>query len=171
MHRDDLLNRISRFQKLLGEVEKEIQVLQGRDNVSKTTQSSINKFYRTLQELLSGARSNYRLDIPQGLPIEMDYSGGTRTEKLVNLSTVGASLELDTSDDLPRNRAEIRLQFALPDVAEPLSLLGKVVWIRKVPRDADSQLVKIGVKFMNLDETVRNTLWDYIVSNSPVTTA
>ncbi len=171
MHRDDLLNRISRFQKLLGEVEKEIQVLKGRHNVSKTTQSSINNFYRTLQELLSGARSNYRLDIPQGIPVKMGYSGGTRTEKLVNLSTLGASLELDTPDDFPRHRAEIRLRFVLPDVAEPLSLMGKVVWIRKVPRGADSQLVKIGVKFMNLDETVHNTLWDYIVSNSPVTTA
>lgn len=171
MHRDDLLNRISRFQKLLEEVEKEIQLLKGRENVSKTTQSSINKFYKTLQELLIGARSNYRLEIPQGLATEMDYNGHRRTEKLVNLSTLGASLQLDTSDDLPRNRTEIKLQFDLPDVAEPLSLLGKVVWIRKVPKDETSQLVKIGVKFMNLDDEVRDILWNYIISNSPVTSS
>ena len=169
MHRDDLLNRISRFQKLLGEVEKEIQVLQGNENVSKTTQSSINKFYKTLQELLSGARSNYRLDIPDGLAIEMDYNDHRRTERLVNLSTLGASLELDTSDNLPRNRAEIKLQLDLPDVVEPLSLRGKVVWIRKVPKDETSQLVKLGVKFLNLDDNVRDILWNYIISNSPVT--
>lgn len=169
MHRDDLLNRISRFQKLLGEVEKEIQLLQRRDNVSKTTQSSINKFYKTLQELLSGARSNYRLEIPHGLPIEMDYNGVRKTEKLVNLSTVGASLELGAPEKLPRHKAEVTLQFVLPEVNEPLSLPGKIVWIRKVPKDADSQIVKIGVKFINLDEYVRNTLWDYIISNSPVT--
>ena len=168
MHRDDLLNRISRFQKLLGEVEKEMQVIEGSENVSKTTRSSINKFHTTLQELLIGARSNYRLEIPQGLPIEMDYNNDKRTGRLVNLSTVGASLELDMSGAPPRNKAEIKLQLALADAAESLSTLAKIVWIRKVPRDADTQLFQIGVKFMNIDEKFRNILWDYIVASSPV---
>jgi hypothetical protein len=168
MHRDDLLNRISRFQKLLGEVEKEMQVIEGSETVSKTTRSSINKFHTTLQELLIGARSNYRLEIPNGLPIEMDYNNDKRTARLVNLSTVGASLELDMSGELPRNKAEIKLQFALPDAAESLSTLAKIVWIRKVTKDADSQLFQIGVKFMNSDEKIRDTLWNYIVASSPV---
>jgi hypothetical protein len=168
MHRDDLLNRISRFQKLLGEVEKEMQVIEGSETVSKTTRSSINKFHTTLQELLIGARSNYRLEIPDGLPIEMDYNNDKRTARLVNLSTVGASLELDMSGELPRHKAEIKLQFALPDAAESLSMLAKIVWIRKVTKDADSQLFQIGVKFMNSDEKIRDTLWNYIVASSPV---
>ena len=168
MHRDDLLNRISRFQKLLGEVEKEMRVIEGSETVSKTTRSSINKFHTTLQELLIGARSNYRLEIPHGLPIEMDYNNDKRTARLVNLSTVGASLELDMSGELPRNKAEIKLQFALPDAAESLSTLAKIVWIRKVTKDADSQLFQIGVKFMNSDEKIRDTLWNYIIASSPV---
>jgi len=168
MHRDDLLNRISRFQKLLGEVEKEMRVIEGSETVSKTTRSSINKFHTTLQELLIGARSNYRLEIPHGLPIEMDYNNDKRTARLVNLSTVGASLELDMSGELPRNKAEIKLQFALPDAAESLSTLAKIVWIRKVTKDTDSQLFQIGVKFMNPDEKIRDTLWNYIVASSPV---
>ena len=168
MHRDDLLNRISRFQKLLGEVEKEMQVIEGSENVSKTTRSSINKFHTTLQELLIGARSNYRLEIPDGLPIEMNYNNDKRTARLVNLSTVGASLELDMRGELPRNKAEIKLQLALPDTAESLSTLAKIVWIRKVTKDADSQLFQIGVKFMNSDEEIRDTLWNYIIASSPV---
>ena len=168
MHRDDLLNRISRFQKLLGEVEKEMQVIEGSETVSKTTRSSINKFYATLQELLVGARSNYRLEIPHGLPIEMEYNNGKRTGRLVNLSTVGASLEFDMSGAPSRNKAEIKLQFALSDAAEPFSLLAKIVWIRKVTKDADSHLFQLGVKFMNLDENVRNVLWNYIFASSSV---
>jgi len=167
MHRDDLLNRISRFQKLLGEVEKEMQVIEGSENVSKTTRSSINKFYATLQELLTGARSNYRLEIPHGPTVEMDYNSEKSTGRLINLSTVGASLEFDMSGDPPRNKAEIKLQLVLPDVAAPFSLLAKIVWIRKASKDANSKTFQLGVKFMNLDETFRNTLWDYIVANSP----
>ena len=168
MHRDDLLNRISRFQKLLGEVEKEMQVIEGSENVSKTTRSSINKFHTTLQELLIGARSNYRLEIPDGLSVEISYNNDKRTARLVNLSTVGASLELDMSGDPPRNKAEIKLQLALPNTAESLSTPAKIVWIRKVTKDADSQLFQIGVKFMNSDEKIRDNLWNYIVASSPV---
>ena len=168
MHRDDLLNRISRFQKLLGEVEKEMRVIEGSETVSKTTRSSINKFHTTLQELLIGARSNYRLEIPDGLPIEMNYNNDKRTARLVNLSTVGASLELDMRGELPRNKAEIKLQLALPNTAESLSTPAKIVWIRKVTKDADSQLFQIGVKFMNSDEKIRDTLWNYIIASSPV---
>ena len=168
MHRDDLLNRISRFQKLLGEVEKEMQVIEGSENVSKTTRSSINKFHTTLQELLIGARSNYRLEIPDGLPVEISYNNDKRTARLVNLSTVGASLELDMSGGPPQNKAEIKLQLALPDTAVSLSTLAKIVWIRKVTKDADSQRFQIGVKFMNLDEKIRDTLWNYIVASSPI---
>ena len=166
MHRDDLLNRISRFQKLLGEVEKEIQIIEGSENVSKTTRSSINKFYVTLQELLIGARSNYRLEVPHGLAIEMVYNDDKRTGRLVNLSTVGASLEFEMSGEIPRNKAEIKLQLVLPDVADSFSLLAKIVWIRKVSKDVDSQLFQLGVKFMNLDDNVRNTLWNFIVASS-----
>ena len=168
MHRDDLLNRISRFQKLLGEVEKEMQVIEGSENVSKTTRSSINKFHTTLQELLIGARSNYRLEIPDGLPIEMYYNNDKRTARLVNLSTVGASLELDMSGNPPRHKAEIKLQLDLPYTAESLSTLAKIVWIRKVTKDEDSQRFQIGVKFMNSDEKIRDSLWNYIVASSPV---
>ena len=128
----------------------------------------MNKFHTTLQELLIGARSNYRLEIPNGLPIEMNYNNDKRTARLVNLSTVGASLELDISGELPRNKAEIKLQLALPDTAVSLSTLAKIVWIRKVTKDADSQRFQIGVKFMNLDEKIRDTLWNYIVASSPV---
>ena len=171
MHRDDLLNRISRFQKLLSEVEKEIRLLENNETVSKTTQSSINNFYATLQELLTGARSNFRLDVNDDLSIEMGYNNDKETGKLVNLSSEGASLEFAALNERPRNKAEVTVQFALPGVAERLSLLAKVVWIREVNKGEESRIIKVGVKFMNLDDEVRDTLWNYIVSNSSVITS
>ena len=166
MHRDDLLNRISRFQKLLAEVEKEIKLLESNQNVSKTTQSSVNNFYATLQELLIGARSNFRLDVPDDLSIEMGYNNNKETGKLVNLSSEGASLEFEALKERPRNKAEVTVQFALPAIPERLSLLAKVVWIREVNKDAESRIIKVGVKFTNLEDAVREILWNYIVSNS-----
>lgn len=166
MHRDDLLNRISRFQKLLSEVEKEIRLLEGNETVSKTTQNNINNFYATLQELLIGARNNFRLDVRDELAVEMGYDDQSRTGRLVNLSCEGASLEFDGAGGGPRNKTEIKLQFALPGVDDPLSLQAKVAWIREVPKGADPPKVKIGAKFINPDEHVRNTLWHYIVANS-----
>ncbi len=62
----------------------------------------------------------------------------------------------------------MKVQLVLPDVAEPLSLLAKIIWTRKVAKDADPQYFQIGVKFLNLDEKVRDTLWNYIVASSSV---
>ncbi len=94
MHRDDLLNRISRFQKLLGEVEKEMRLIEGTETASKTTRSSINKFHTTLQELLIGARNNFRLRVPYDLSVEMSYDDNKSAARLVDVSTVGASWNL-----------------------------------------------------------------------------
>ncbi len=168
MHRDDLLNRISRFQKLLGEVEKEIRLIEGNETTSKTTRSSINKFHATLQELLIGARGNFRLKVPHNLCVVMAYNDDKSEGSLVDLSTVGASLEFAALDSQPRNKAEIKLQLALPDVGEPLSLVARIVWVRKVTKDADSQFFQVGVKFVNLDEEIRDILWGYIVASSSV---
>jgi hypothetical protein len=171
MHRDDLLNRISRFQKLLAEVEKEIRLLENNESVSKTTQRNINNFYATLQELLIGARSNFRLDVADDLAIEMGYNNNQETGKLVNLSSEGASLEFEALNERPRNKTEVTVQFMLPGIAEQLSLLGRVAWIREINKDAETRIIKVGVKFMNLDDKVRDILWNYIVSNSPVTSS
>jgi len=168
MHRDDLLNRISRFQKLLVEVEKEMRLIEGNETASKTTRSSINKFHTTLQELLIGARSNFRLKLPHDLSVEMVYDDGKSAARLVDLSTVGASLEFAAFDGQPRNKAEVKLQLVLPEVAETLSLLAKIIWTRKVTKDEGSQFFQIGVKFLNLDEKIRDTLWNYIVTSSSV---
>jgi hypothetical protein len=169
MHREDLLKRIARFQKLLEEVEKEIRLFENSETVSKTTQKNINDFYITLQELLIGARSNFRLEVCDDRSIEMAFKNNHETGKLVNLSSEGASLEFLVLGERPRNKAEVTLQFELPGIAEPLSLLAKVVWAREVAKNDGSRLIKIGVKFMTLGEEDRENLWNYIVTNSSVT--
>ena len=168
MHRDDLLNRSPRFQKLLEEVEKEMRLIEGNETASKTTRNSISKFHATLQELLIGARGNFRLKVPHDLFVEMDYNDDKKEGRLVDLSTVGASLEFAALDGQPRNKAEIKLQLALPDVGEQLSLVATIVWVRKVTKDAASQSFQVGVKFVNLDEEIRDILWGYIVAGSSV---
>ena len=169
MHRDDLLNRISRFQKLLSEVEKEIKVLEGKENVSKTTQKNITNFYATLQELLIGARSNFRLDLSNDLSVAMDYNNNNYTGRLVNISTEGASLEFEGLGERLPNKAEINLNFTLPGFDEPLSLLAKVVWAGKRFEGEKLVAVKIGARFTNPAEKIRSIVWDYIIANSPVT--
>ena len=166
MHRDDLLNRIARFQRLLVEVEKEIKLLESQETVSKTTQNNINNFYATLQELLIGARNNFRLDVPDPLSVEMSFKNHRRAGRLINLSSEGASLEFDGPGEKPRNKSEVNLQFALPGVDEPFSILARVVWIREVLKSGKPPEIKVGTRLVNLDEQIRNTVWDYIVANS-----
>jgi hypothetical protein len=49
MHRDDLLKRIYRYQRLLGEVEKERTLLAKDETVSKQTRQSVEDFYLVRQ--------------------------------------------------------------------------------------------------------------------------
>ena len=91
MHRGDLLNRISRFQRLLREVEKELASMENDDSVSARTRKSVEQFYQTLQELLAGARNHFRLEIPSGLCVEIGEEE-LNSAKVTNLSSEGASI-------------------------------------------------------------------------------
>ena len=165
MHRDDLLKRISRYQRLLGEVEKERLLMAKDETVSKQTRQSVEDFYLTLQELLVGARSHFRLEMPYDLYIQIDFDNKIKG-KLINLSSEGASIECEMLDKRPRTKAKIKLQLTLPEVPEPLSILAKVVWTRKQTKDTTTEYYNIGVKFMDLDEKVRTSIWNFIVETA-----
>jgi hypothetical protein len=165
IHREDLLNRITRFQRLLREVEKERALLTQDDTASEKTIKSVEQFYQTLQELLAGARSHFRLEMTSGLSVQIGSDDKNRG-KLINLSSEGASIECALLENPPQTKKTIELKLTLPEVSEVLTLLAKVVWVRKSVRGAATQYYNVGVNFIDLDESVRASLWDFIVETA-----
>ena len=104
MHREDLLNRIFRFQKLLIEVEKERLQMANCEGVSTKSLESMDQFCSSLQELLVGARSSSRIEVPCDLYVEVNENNRTSKGKLKNLSTDCASIELLTIENSPKKK-------------------------------------------------------------------
>lgn len=164
--REDLQQRISRYESLLKEVEKERALMANDKRVAKETSQSFDQFCLTLQELLEGAKSHYRLKITRDLSLQMDFDNNQSKVKLIDISTSGASIEPDLSDNLPRPRAMINLQITFPGFHEPLPALAKVVWARKLTNDSAAERYRLGVKFVNLDEKTRSGIWRFITASS-----
>lgn len=164
--REDLHNRISRYESLLREVEKERALMANDRRVAKETNQSFDQFSLTLQELLEGARSHYRLKMTRNLSLQMDLDNHKNQVKLIDISTAGASIESELLDNLPRPKAMISLHLTFPGFREPLTALAKVVWVRKLTEEPDAERYRIGVKFANLDETTRNGIWRFITESS-----
>ncbi len=166
IHREDLNNRISRYEKLLREVETERTMMANDKTVSEKTSQSFDQFCLTLHELLEGARSHFRLKMTRELYLQMDSDRNKSKVKLIDISTGGASIECETVDNLPRPKAMLNLQMTLPKFHEPISALAKVVWVRRLTEESDAELYRIGVKFVNLDENARTSLWSFITEGS-----
>ena len=164
--REDLYNRISRYESLLREVEKERALMANDKRVAKETNQSFDQFSLTLQELLEGARSHYRLKMSRDLTLQMDFDNKKSKVTLIDISTAGASIESDLSDNLPRPKAMISLQVTFPGLHEPLSALAKVVWARQLTNESAAERYRLGVKFVNLDEITRTSIWRFITENS-----
>jgi hypothetical protein len=159
---EDLQNRIARYELLLREVEAERTLMAQDNSASKEMHTSFDQFCSTLQELLKDARSHFRLKMSRDVYLQMDSGDNKCKVKLIDISTAGASIECEASDNLPRPKAMINLQIALPQLPEPVSVLGKVVWARKLTPEATSGSCRIGVKFANLDEQTLAGIWDFI---------
>ena len=82
--REDLYNRISRYESLLREVEKERALMANDKRVAKETHQSFDQFSLTLQELLEGAKSHYRLKITCDLSLQMDFDNNKSKVKLID---------------------------------------------------------------------------------------
>ena len=164
--REDLHSRISRYESLLREAEKERALMANDKRVSKETNQSFDQFSVTLQELLEGARSHYRLKMTRDLSLQMDFDNNKSKVKLVDISTAGASIESEWLDNLPRPRGMIHLQVTFPGFHESLSALAKVVWVRRLTDESVAERYRIGVKFVSLDEKTRSSIWRFITEGS-----
>lgn len=165
IQRNDLLNRIPLYKKLLREVEKELQEMKQDDKVSNRSENSVLQFRALLKDLLLGARDNFRLDMPCDLFIEVGFDNKKRLARLINLSSKGAAVEFVGRGDLPQNNSAINLHLLLPGHAESLSLHATVAWIRKPTREASAEHVNMGLQFSGLDKKTHDCVWDFIVSS------
>lgn len=163
IQRKDLLNRISLYKKLLGEVEKEMQSMK-EEKVATHTKKSVDSFRAFLKDLLQGARDHYRLDMSHDFYVETSFDNKNRLARLINLSSRGAAIEFLERGQLPQRNAAIGLQLLLPGHAEPLSLHATVAWGSKPPEHSATEPVKMGLQFKNLDERTQACLWDFITN-------
>lgn len=160
MLRKDLLSRTHRYEKLLHEAEKEMNLISRSPGISAESVKSINKFVTMLKELLDGARNNFRVHVPD-VTVKYNSENGIRSARLVNLSVVGACIEPESTDHLPKIKKPITLNFALPGFDESFLLKGKVAWVKKGAKYRDFE-TGIGVKFEYMDEATRSRLWKFI---------
>lgn len=168
MHREDFLNRTFRFQKLLREVEKELLLLTNNQQASPKSLQSLEQFYASLQELLAGARNNYRMDILADVKVEI-IDGNSQCEgRLLNLSTSGASIELMAFDKLPRIKSVVDIVFPFPEFSEHLYARARIVWTKDQANSDRPHHAIIGATFVDMDENGRNCIWNYILDNAPV---
>lgn len=164
MHRDDLLARILHYRALLKEVEREKILIRDSGSSSPEAQKNLDQFYNTLQELLAGAREHFRLQITQNFPVWVEWAGKSGKGSLLNLSTKGAAIRYQDTQRVPIHGSLLKLQMALPNIAEPFCMSAEIVWIGKRDKNAQQGNVTLGLKFIGLNETTQNHLWDYISS-------
>ena len=164
MYRDTLLGRIRHYRALLKEVERDKRSLRNSD-VSSTAQQSLDQTYAALRELLEASRGNYRLEISQDLPLDIEWEGNITNGSLLNLSTKGASIKPKRLHVFPQKDSEVKLRLVLPDNAEPLSIAAKIVWVGKSKKGEEQNNIPMGVSFFNLNEKTSACIWDYIFSS------
>ncbi len=159
--RTDLLKRFFRYRKLLDEVIDERNSLVENSNASAASKRSIEQFMAILQEMMTGARDNYRYEFTIPLSVKLNYSQNTCHGTFFNLSTEGACVEIPRSNYLPRVGGGIQIEFSLPDDGEKFSIHGEVCWTQKA-KDTDKAKHSVGIKFNELDASTHMKLWQFI---------
>ena len=165
MNRDTLLGRIRRYRALLKEVKRDKMALGNSDVSSTAAQQSLDQTYAALRELLEASRGNYRLEISQDLPLDIEWEGNITNGSLLNLSTKGAAIKPKRLHGFPQKDSEVKLRLVLPDNAEPLSIAAKIAWVGKSKKGEEQNNIPMGVSFVNLNEKTRACIWDYIFSS------
>lgn len=166
MFRNDILYRISRYEKLLQEAEKEVIFLGKSGEAASESLKSLRKFIANMNELLDGARDHFRAHLPH-VDVNYGLENNTCSGKLINLSVAGACIEPENIECLPQVNSDIYLDFSLPSISKPFSLKGNVAWIKKGAKNRDFD-IGIGVKFIALNETSRLLLWEFVISQDNI---
>ena len=166
IRRQDLLSRVPLYKKLLKEVEKELEVIKKDESASKGSKKSTQDFRHLLKELLSGARENFRMSLPQDLYVEVNFGNQKRLARLYNLSVEGAGLEFVGRGELPGLKSDVNIHLLLPGHEEPLTISGTVVWSSDKKVEGKKEKCETGMKFRNMDLETRNNLKSFIVDST-----
>jgi hypothetical protein len=115
---------------------------------------------------LEASRGNYRLEISQDLPLDIEWEGNITNGSLLNLSTKGATIKPKRLHGSPQKGSEVKLRLALPENTEPLSIDAKIAWVKKSKQDEELNNISMGVSFVNLNEKDSACIWDYILAHT-----
>jgi Tfp pilus assembly protein PilZ len=164
INRDDLLKRFFRYKRLLTETIEERDLMDENVESLETSKKSADQFIKTLEELMAGARDNYRLDFSLTVPVRISYDGKVQSGWMVNLSMVGACIETENFYFMPSVGSTVSIEFSLPGNNKIFALSGMIAWIKGAGQESDS-LYDIGVKFVEVDDQIRADLWQLISSS------
>jgi len=164
INRDDLLKRFFRYKKLLTETVEERDLMDENVESLETSKKSADQFIETLEELMAGARDNYRLGFSLTVPVRFSYDSKVQSGWMVNLSMVGACMETENFYFMPAIGSIVSIEFTLPGNQSEFSLSGMISWIKGAGQEANP-LYDIGVKFVDVDDQVRADLWQLISSS------
>lgn len=155
IYRDVLLKNMYKYKRLIMEAEKEISELQKKNGEKRyeVTAESIRLLLANFKEMLDGCRDSQRHNL--GSNISYTINKQTYQGKIVNLSLSGICIDAGKIASVSKlfNEIMIRLKYG----QEQVSLNGKIMWIGGGN--------KMGIKFLNIDENVREALKDYILRN------
>ena len=165
IHRKDLLGRIPLYKKLLKEVEKELEAMKKDDAASERSKKSTQNFRALLKDLLSGARGNFRMSLPQNLYVEVSFGNQKRLARLNNLSVEGGGLAFVGRGAVPVLKSTVNIHLLLPGHEESLSIEGTIVWSSEKKVEEQQEKCESGLKFSNMDLETRNTLKSFIVDS------
>jgi hypothetical protein len=165
MSRDTLLKRVTHYRSLLKKIAREKDLSRKGFYKEEKASNSLDQLYNSLQELMEGARDNYRMPIPQGLPLGFEFNGRTYQGKLINLSTKGAGIKADTLNGTPIQNSSVALQMTLSKERPPVAIKANVAWAGSHEVNHDPKNISIGVSFNEIDTESHQAIWNYLVNN------
>lgn len=161
INRDDLLKRFFRYKKLLSEVVEERALMEDDSDVLATSKKNAEQFIETLEELMDGARDNFRLQFSLSVPVRCNFDNRIQSGWLVNLSMVGACIETENFYYLPDVGSVVSVEFSPPSRQDKFILDGMVAWVKTAGKGSGAAH-DIGVKFIQLSEANKSKLWQLI---------
>ena len=154
----DLIANIGKYQKLLIEAKRDLQLLMDRTEEDNTLRVvNIKQVISSFEELLEASRDHFRSN-PESMTVEYRLAGEGGAARLINLSMGGMCIEPASTISSPFQKDKIRSRFILPTLGRPMLVEGVVSWVK----GGGTSPLTIGIKFMNLDETNKSEIWRFI---------
>jgi len=112
-----------------------------------------------------GTQENRRKNLRAPLYIDVSFRlacGTLRRGKIINLSTGGVFIKVA---EPVGSKERVTVRFFLPSISKPMQLAGEVVWSRCSfkPKPQFEVVNVMGVKFVNIKETYKRLIKNYIL--------